>query len=818
MRNRVLFFLLIGIFSPHIICGQILGNPLTSVGYINICDDNDQPIDFMPFSELPFSTDIEFGPDGELYVMTFLPVDSLTPNGDTIIFSAGFMVAEYDFRSEKFRDTIYKDYTIENPGYSSLGFSRVGYLMVNKTNEVLELEINSGVITNSFRVNEMAFGPQDIMTLGDTIFAAGFSRDDNQGVFLYNNDRNPNNIGFYEIPRFTLPGIGVTWKEDCSERLLVVGAIDTLTQEPTRNRIDLLTTDGRERTEICSYLINPPSANYFYGIASYDSYVNVCELRLDLDADNSSSRFGPHFWQDPNCTASYPVADEDVDLRSLVGSLDSVTVKLRSSGSQPGIDRLVAPATGGVQVRRYGDTLLHIIATDQTTDADFLSYLPTITLQVDPERVIIGERIIETYAYAGGLQSDQARTFIQVNPNASSYAGQNAEVIACADGTINLLAALGPDVTSGGDWRPIDFPNNTWSGGTHPYGIYRYIVQANDCPADTAVIAVVPPTSVTPLLPLVNASVDLCRGKILQWSVDIPEVRSVRWDDGSTDRIRTIIENGVYFGTITEAGGCLEEEIFLKVSEAPPGPRPSTSIVRNCIGDTVLLATGFFLTQDSIVETIFDRGLLCDSVHLTLYRFAGPVAIERFDTICLGDTLTVGNTSLTQIGNYDFTLLGGSCDSVLTVRLSHYLPDTAYLDSTLLVGQEFMIGDTSFSTSGTYEVFSPGTGMCGELLILTLDFITSSSDLAATSSFWHPTLLRRGRDVFRFHPSGNTVDLKLKELAVFDAGGRIVRRKAGEQIQWRPAAHLSVGIYFYRARLIIDGEQQFVTGRMVVTD
>lgn len=818
MRNRILFFLLIGTCIPHLAFCQVLGSPLTSVGYINVCDTTDQPINFAPFSELPFSSDIEFGPDGELYVMTFLPVDSLTPSGDIITFSVGHMIAEYDYINNNFRDTIYKDFAIENPGYSSLGFSKSGYLLINKANEILELEINSRRITNAFNVSGMAFGPQDVTTLADTIFAAGFSREDNQGVFLFEADGNQNPIGFYEVPRFTLPGIGVTWKEDCSERLLVVGAIDTLIQEPTLNRIDLMTTNGQERTEVCSYLINPPSANYFYGIASYDSYVNVCELRLDLDADNSGSRFGPHFWQDPECTASYPIADADVSLKTLVGSLDSVTVKLRTNGSQPGIDRLVAPNTELLQVSRYGDTLVHLIATDQTTDADFLNYLPTVTLEVDPERAIIGERIIETHAYAGGLQSDQARTFIQVNPNASSYAGQNADLVACADGTLNLLAALGPEVTRGGDWSPVDFPNNTWSGGIHPYGIYRYIVEANDCPADTAFVAVVPPTSVTPLLPLANVSVDLCRGKTLDWNVDIPEVRSVLWDDGSTDRIRIIMESGLYFGTITESGGCLEEEIFLKVSEAPAPPRPSTSIVRNCLGDTVLLDTGFPLTKDSIVETTFDRGLLCDSIHLTLYRFAAPVAIERFDTICPGDTLSVGTRTLTQAGVYNIALPGGSCDSLLTLNLSNYSTDTFYLDSTLVIGQEFQIGDTSFAASGTYEIFSPGAGMCGELLIITLDFITSATDLEEAASFWHPTLLRRGRDALRFHASGNTFDLQVKELFIFDAGGRIVAQETGERVVWQPASHVPVGIYFYRTCLIVNGVAENVMGRVVVTD
>jgi phage baseplate assembly protein W len=123
-----------------------------------------------------------------------------------------------------------------------------------------------------------------------------------------------------------------------------------------------MNSEGAIIQEACPiYLDFSIEGSNFLGLASYDNHIQTCELRLDLDADNSGYRFGPHFWQELRYTRSYPIADDDVGLRSLVGALDSVTVKLRTAGSQAGDDLLSYPATDRLLVRNYGDTLLHLV-------------------------------------------------------------------------------------------------------------------------------------------------------------------------------------------------------------------------------------------------------------------------------------------------------------------------------------------------------------------------------------------------------------------------------------------------------------------------
>lgn len=345
------------------------------------------------------------------------------------------------------------------------------------------------------------------------------------------------------------------------------------------------------------------------------------------------------------------------------------------------------------------------------------------------------------------------------------------------------------------------------------YGVFRYTVPANDCPPDTAYVTVIPPTPFRHLLPLADASVLLCRNKSLIWDVGIPKVGSVVWDDGTTDLTRVISQAGFYTGIVTDPGGCLSEEIFLKVSDAP-APQPSNELARYCIGDTVLLASGYPLTTDSIVDITFDRGLRCDSIHRIFYRFRPPVEALSSSTICLGDTLIIGNQAFTTAGNYDILLPGGTCDTLLRLELTTSPPDTVYLDTVLASGQTLEIAGVRYDTAGNYRQYFPDEGDCGRVLVIDLDFTTSTRYNDPSDRFWYPTLLRAGTDALSFHPRSTGKVLVVERLEVFDLNGRKV---SVENQTWLPGSSLAAGVYIFRVRLRIDGVIIERTGRVVVS-
>jgi hypothetical protein len=621
------------------------------------------------------------------------------------------------------------------------------------------------------------------------------------------------NEGFIPLESNLHPSITSLWEESCSEMLLVSGRVTGSSRSEIVSYIDIRRKTGEVIDTFCPFKFPDEHAfGYSYGFASYDSYIQVCELQIDLDTDNSGSRFGPHYWQDARCTRAYPIAD-DVSTRSLVGDIDSVTVKLRTEGSQVGFDRLSIPATDRLVVRNYGDTVLHLVATERSTDFDFAFHLPRVVLETTAGEVIPGERIVEVYAYAGGLRSDQARTFVQV-PNGGD-AGTDAELIACAGDQADLFEALGPRARQGGTWFPNLNVEGLWDPNEQEYGIYRYTVPANDCPPDTAYVTVSPPTPFKQLLPYADTSISLCANKTFRWDVAIPQVGSVVWEDGTTDLVRSISGSGFYTGTVTDAGGCLSEEIFLKVSDAS-AIIPSNSLERNCVGDTVILASGFALTTDSTVLTSFDRGLLCDSIHRTIYRFRPPVETIRTSTICLGDSLTINDQIFTTAGDYDLELPDGPCGTLLRLELTTSPPDTVYLDTVLRTGEILEIEGVTYDTAGNYLRYFPDAGDCGQVLVIDLDFSTSTNGNNPSNDFWYPTLLRAGTDRLGFHPRAAGSTVVVERLEVYDLGGRLIARSANRPA-WAPKSHLPSGIYLFRARLSVNGASQVVSGKVLLT-
>jgi hypothetical protein len=726
--------------------------------------------------------------------------------------------AEYDVRTGALRKEIpiSSDNTLN---FIALGNGKPGVFTATARNELVEVNLNdnsrqSRALNGSFSVKG------DVTWMDERYYITTYEKTSESTTALQVVTESEDNsqlvtTEFMRFPGAVISGLAPEWSEDCSEKLLVCGWISEIDSAFTANLLKIRTFDGSIQFEACPYTmqfpLSQPGGNFF-GFASYDNYINVCELRIDLDTDNSGSRFGPHFWQDNRCTNAYPIAD-DVSIRSLIGNIDSVTVKLRRAGSQVGGDRLSSPATDRLTVRNYGDTLIHLVANPGTTDEDFAEQLSRTLLETTADDIIPGERIVETYAYASGLRSDQARTFVQVPDPDVGDAGPDVELIVCEGEQADIFRELLPRARRGGTWFPSLNFDDLWDQNEQGYGVFRYTVDREDCPPDTAYVTVSPPTSFTELLQYADTSILLCPSKNFIWDVDIPALGGVVWDDGTTSPTRLISEAGFYTGTVTDQAGCLSEEIFLKVSDAPPSPPPSNELDRYCLGDTVVLADGFPLTTDSIVRVVFDRGLLCDSVHRIVYRFRTPTEEIQTATICRGDTLSLYGQAFTAAGNYEIPLPDGPCGTLVRLQLSTLPRDTTYLDTVLNAGELLVLDGVSYDTAGVYEQYFPDLGDCGLLRILTLDFQTNTQVNDQPDDFWHPNLLRAGTDALAFLPRSNTTSLTTERLEIYDLNGRRVFTNGN---RWMPATHLAAGVYVFRVRLKVNGRLVDRSGRVVV--
>jgi hypothetical protein len=597
MRWLSLLFTFVFI-SINYISGQIVGI-VPDVGEIVIINDENcfGEDDFINIDTISrqflFLSDIAIGGNGELYVLAFVSEEhSLVGEPPNPNFSHQ-IIGEYDFRTGQFRDTLFYRVVSDSTRLYSLGNTGMGTLITNTEDNLALQEINpvGGTVDNIFSTVGVSpyQGYFDVVMLDSMIYAINGPLSEGKELIIFNTENTNGNLSILPADQYSIGGITILWSDDCSAKELLVF------QFPFRNlrdstfysyELEHRSLNGELLYTTCRFF--HPSESAFapsFGLAAYDNYVNVCELQLDLDADNSGSRFGPHYWEDSRCTSSYPIADTDVTIRSLIGGVDSVTVSLRSAGSQVGVDRLLAPPNDELLVVTRGDTALTLIATSQTTNEDFADYLSSIRLEVTTNNLLEGERIVETYLYAGGVRSDQVRSFIQVKNIGNSYAGEDAELFICPGREVDLFGALGFGADPNGKWFPYLPTDGIWRDQEDPYGAYRYVVTLGDCPPDTATLVILPQFPPTSYLELFNDTVSLCTGDTVFWDVRHPQVNEVViWDNGSNEPVRVITSPGTYRGTVFAATPCIREDIFLVVEDASISSPVSRTLTEACAG------------------------------------------------------------------------------------------------------------------------------------------------------------------------------------------------------------------------------------------
>ncbi len=151
------------------------------------------------------------------------------------------------------------------------------------------------------------------------------------------------------------------------------------------------------------------------------------------------------------------------------------------------------------------------------------------------------------------------------------------------------------------------------------------------------------------------------------------------------------------------------------------------------------LCTGSSLTVNGTVydaanptgfETLPGAGANgCDSLVSISLSFEDAVVNAVSDTLCPGGTLTVNGTLYdeTNLSGSD-TLLNGSangCDSIITVQLSFFEPDTNFLSQTLCTGSSLTVNGTVYDAANPtgFETL-PGAGAngCDSLVSISLSF------------------------------------------------------------------------------------------------
>lgn len=727
-------------------------------------------------------------------------------------------ITDFDIRECEIRDTLFESLYHAHPEQFLYNF--VG-LTIDNEDKLYAASISSYIFNKAN--GDTSFlgrlpdntGINGFAVIDSTVYATSYSPQPGIIEFVPG--------GFPEINRI-LPLQGtntiVSYRDDdCKLKLLVSIGWRSSFDSPYVHRLISVDPVDLSYTTFCNRVEAPNSmgeTTALWGGISYDRFLTTCDVRLDLDANDNSSRFGPHYYNDATCTRSYQITDTDIWLASKVGDIDSITVRLRPAGAQAGYDRLGYLADAQVNIVSHNDTALVLSLHNGGTQLDLERAMRHLRLETTTPRPTVGERVVEFYAFAGGVRSDMARAFIQVDPSDLAFAGYDTTLYACRDSAVNLFQRLAPDIDPGGVWSPDLYFGDTWNLGK-PYGTYRYIVNNQLCGIpDTAYVTIAEPRHPAEYLPLADTTVSLCPGDTLLWNLNYSEAATVNWPDGFVGRMRPLTRPGLYTAFIDNAAGCRTDAVTIRVISADADPTPGTSVIAACIGDT-LLAGALTITSDTLVSALYQTARGCDSTHQTTYRFTPAPVVKIEESICPGDTAFIADNFYTEPGSYRASVASdGVCDTLLLISITGLPAYDVAIDTSLSEGDTLRIGNEMFTMSGTYELNLNTLAGCDSLLWVTVDFTSNITTPGLANGYFAPNPVRIGGPGFRFFSSGTDAS-RLVELQVYDLTGRRVAALSGLDPVWDPGqSPTSVGVYFYRATFINGTRKSIHSGKLIV--
>jgi len=142
-----------------------------------------------------------------------------------------------------------------------------------------------------------------------------------------------------------------------------------------------------------------------------------------------------------------------------------------------------------------------------------------------------------------------------------------------------------------------------------------------------------------------------------------------------------------------------------------------------CEGESYSVGDSTF-TQDGMYTVLLTAGNGCDStVNLDLTVF--PDVITTIDTeICFGDSYEVGDSVFTATGNYSVPLLTAQgCDSTVNLNLTVKDEILETLNESICDGESYTVGSTSFDSTGTYDVVLTAADGCDSTVTLNLTIL-----------------------------------------------------------------------------------------------
>ncbi len=146
----------------------------------------------------------------------------------------------------------------------------------------------------------------------------------------------------------------------------------------------------------------------------------------------------------------------------------------------------------------------------------------------------------------------------------------------------------------------------------------------------------------------------------------------------------------------------------------------TTLFVEICEGDSFLMGGIWHKSSGEFTANLSNQ-YLCDSI-VTLLLTVNPVNETVLDEyICAGDSFIVGNSVYKSSGNYTDVLSNQfGCDSVIYLNLTVNPVNNTALSITICEGESYLVGASSYSSSGEFTIVFPNQFGCDSTVNLDL--------------------------------------------------------------------------------------------------
>lgn len=174
---------------------------------------------------------------------------------------------------------------------------------------------------------------------------------------------------------------------------------------------------------------------------------------------------------------------------------------------------------------------------------------------------------------------------------------------------------------------------------------------------------------------------------------------------------------GIYQDTLSTFWGC---DSIVQINLFYVQEIVNDLSVTLCAGDSIQVGDSILFQTTYYIDTLPAIGG-CDSIIRLDLTVIDPLFAYFSPVICTGDTFWIGNTGYSTTGTYTDTLLSTfGCDSIVTLDLTVTPFFEIFLTGSICEGYSYPVGDTSFSVTGIHQLVLPsGTG-CDSIITLDL--------------------------------------------------------------------------------------------------